>query len=64
MSYSKTVPTLIFLLASLPSGANELSQDPIGDARSAIQLDADFDAARVLLEAYESHALEASPPVS
>ena len=54
---------LFLLLAAAPVSATEVSQDPIGDARLAIRQDADFDAARLLLEAFESHALEASPPV-
>jgi hypothetical protein len=44
--------------------AQEMSQDPIGDARTAISQDADFDAAQVILGAFESHALEAMPSVT
>jgi hypothetical protein len=59
----RTLIPIAALLFSSASFAQELSQDPIGDARIAISQEADFDGARILLEAFESHALEASPPV-
>lgn len=51
------------LLGSVAIG-QERASDPIGDARDSISQEADFDTALVLLEAFESHALEASPPVT
>ena len=59
----KTMTLLPALLFSNTAVAQDVSEDPIGDARIAISQEADFDGARVLLEAFESHALEASPPV-
>gem|GEM_PF-5707842 len=51
-------------LSIAPAHSQEVSQDAIGDARRAIGDDADFDAARQFLDAFESYALEATPPVS
>ena len=61
--FMKTMTLLTALLFSNTAVAQDVSEDPIGDARIAISQEADFDGARVLLEAFESHALEASPPV-
>ena len=58
------LPLFLLLMAAKPALATEVSQDPIGDARAAIREEADFDAARILLEAFESYALEATPSAS
>jgi hypothetical protein len=56
--------SLSALLFSSTAIAQEMASDPIGDARTSISQEADFDTALVLLEAFESHALEAWPTVT